>query len=277
MNEELPSLDIAIATHKIAGIERVAKMLMPETDGIKYIVSWQNHSNAPIPQSILERNDVSVYRFEEIGLSPNKNNALDHCKSEIIYFTDDDVELYPEGIALLRKAFKNHPSVELATFRSQHGDMSRFPEVETTLSHKYPKGYSVCGIEIAFRQSTQPRLRYCREFGFGENIMMHGGEDEMLLHSAINRGMVCQFFPITICSHPHPSTGSKKHLSDKNLRALGCVIQLHYPGSSIIRVPLKAWRLFKNGQSGFFKALRYLSGGALSAHGVLKRNHDTLW
>lgn len=277
MNEELPSLDIAIATHQTSGIERVAKMLMPENDGIKYVVSWQDHSNAPIPQSILERNDVSVFRFEEVGLSPNKNNALDHCKSEIIYFTDDDVELSPEGIDMLRKAFKNNPSVELATFRSKHGDMSRFPAVETTLTLKYPKEYTVCGIEIAYRQSTQPRLRYCHEFGFGENIMMHGGEDEMLLYSAIKRGIKCRFFPITICSHLHPSTGSKKHLSDKNLRSMGCVIQLHYPKTSIVRVPLKAWRLFKNDQSGFFKALRYLSGGALSARGVLKRNHDTLW
>lgn len=274
--DALPTLDIAISTYRPEGISRVASMELPRLEGVRYVVSWQAHEGAPVPDTLKDRYDVIVCRFGQSGQSKNRNNALDHCAADIIVCSDDDVTFFPDGIQSLRRAFAENPEVDFATFRSVHGDMSRFPAESVRLTLPYPKGYHASGIELAMRRSKTGSLRFCPEFGLN-SPRLHGGEDEMLLLSAIRRGLECRYFPITVCSHPHESTGTAVRLSDANLRASGAVIALTTPATAVLRLPLKAWRLHSSGQSGFFRALRHLFSGALSSRAVLRRNHDTLW
>lgn len=277
MNEELPSLDLAVATHRPEGIERVAKLLLPPAQGVTYIVSWQDHRDAPIPAELAAREDVKIFRFDETGQSLNRNNAIEHCQGDIILHSDDDLIYYPDGLAGLRRIFRDNPELALATFRSAHGDMSRFPDEAVKLTpKKLPKGYSVACFEMAFRRTSAPWLRFCPELGLGSE-RFHGGEDEAFLFTAINRGLDCRFFPVTICAHPHDSTGTKASVTDKNLLASGCIIALQYPRSAALRVPLKAWRLSRQGKASLFRALKHLTQGALAAPGLRRRNKKFLW
>ncbi len=276
MNGDLPSLDLAVVTHRPEGIERVARMVLPPVEGVRYVVSWQDSRGASVPDSLAARPDVEIYRFEGKGISANRNNAFDHCRSDIVLFSDDDLIYNKEGLMRLREVYKENPTLDLATLQSQHGDPSRFPAGETRLTVNYPAGYSVCSIEISFRRKSLGALRLCPELGLGAP-KLGAGEDEMFLLSAIKRGKDCRFFPITVCSHPADSTGSKRRLSRAYLRASGCVIALSYPLTSFLRIPLKAWRLSRSGRSGFFRALGSLTRGATMAPGLLRRNHDTLW
>lgn len=269
------SLDLAVATHRPEGIRRLEKMVLPEIPGVTYVVSWQNHEDAPVPES-LRRDDVRIFRFEGNGQSANRNNALEHCRGDIVLNSDDDLTLYPDGLRKIREIFAENPDLDVASFRSDHGDMSRFPEVSVRLGRTLPKGYHVSGIEIAFRRGRIGSLRFCPELGLA-SPSLHGGEDEMFMHSAVMRGLECRYFPVTICAHPHESTGSKGSLSDGNMRAQGCVIALMYPGTWPLRVMLKAWRLCRRRQSGFARAVRCVAEGAFAAHGVLARNHDVMW
>lgn len=273
MNGDLPSLDLAVVTHGTEGIERVARMVLPPIDGVNYVVSWQNHQNAPVPVS-LNRSDVQIYRLTEQGISRNRNNAMANCHSDIVLFADDDIVYNKESLRQVREVFLQHSEMDLATFRSEHGDMSRFPAVETRLRQKLPTGYYVASIEICFRRN--PHLRCCEELGIGAKVF-HGGEDEMFLLSAIKRGLDCRFFPITICAHPHESTGTKARMTPGNLMASGCVIALSYPWSAWLRVPLKAWRIWRKGQAGFAAAFGNIIRGAMMARGVKRRNRDSLW
>lgn len=277
MNEKLPSLDLAVVTHRPEGLERVAKMLLPPAQGVTYVVSWQDHRDAPIPADLAAREDVKIYRFDRVGQSLNRNNAVAHCRAEIVLHSDDDVIYYAEGLADLRRAFRDHPEVDFATFRSDHGDMSRFPaEATNLLPRKLPKGYSVACFELAFRRELAPWLRCCPELGLGSE-RFHGGEDEALLLAALHRGLNCWFFPVTICAHPHDSTGTKASLTDQNLLASGCIIALQYPWSAALRVPLKAWRLSRQGKAPLFRGLKLLAQGALAAPGLRRRNKKFLW
>lgn len=269
------SLNIAVATHRPEGILRFEKMVLPEIPGVSYVVSWQNHDNEVIPDS-LKRADIRIHRFDGIGQSANRNNALDHCNAEIVMNSDDDVTLYPEALKELRILMEENPEVDVATFRSEHGDMSRFPSHSVILGSKFPKGYHVSGIEIAFRKNRIGTLRFCTEFGLASQ-RLHGGEDEIFVYSAMRRGLHCRYFPVTICSHPHESTGTKGTLTKNNLMAQGCVIALMFPWTCILRIPLKAWRLSKKGRSGLYRGLRHLALGALMAPGVLRRNHLSMW
>lgn len=277
MNEKLPSLDLAVVTHRPEGLERVAKMLLPPAQGVTYVVSWQDHRDAPIPADLAAREDVKIYRTNACGISGNRNNALDHCSGEIILFADDDLILYQDGLDELRRIFLVNLDLDFATFRSEHGDMNRFPIEAVRLSHKgFPKGYSVASFELAFRRESAPWLRCCPELGLGSE-RFHGGEDEALLLAALHCGLNCWFFPVTICAHPHDSTGTKASLTDQNLLASGCIIALQYPWSAALRVPLKAWRLSRQGKAPLFRGLKLLAQGALAAPGLRRRNKKFLW
>lgn len=269
------TLDFAIVTHRPEGLERVARMLPPRAEGVRYIVSWQLHEGAHVPES-LQRDDVEVHRHDVRGISSNRNNAIDHCRADIVMFADDDLIMHPDAFNDVRLAFEHHPDADVATFRSvKHGD-TLYPACPVPLHQPLPHGYSVTSFEIAFRRATAGTLRCCTELGLG-SPRLHGGEDEMFLLSAIKRGLRCMYFPITVCEHPHPSTGTKDGLTKGNLEAAGCVIALTYPATCQLRIPLKAARLARKGQASFFSALLHLTRGALAARGVRQRNRSTLW
>lgn len=273
MNEK-PTLDLLVATHRPEGILRVAQMVLPPIAGVRYVVSWQNHQDAPVPE-VLKRPDVTILRFDGVGLSANRNNALAHCTAEVVLISDDDVICTPKRIDALRCAFRDNPQVDVATFRSDHDDMSRFPTSRVTLQSRLPKGYSVTSFEIAFRRERIGNLCFCPELGLGSPTL-HGGEDEVFLLSAIRRGLTCIFFPITICAHPHPSTGTKARITPQNQMAQGAVIRLSNPATWLLRIPLKAWRLSRRGQAPLLQALFRGLQGALQVPSLRRRNPESI-
>lgn len=263
--------DIAISTYKQAGIARLAKGFLIPIAGVRYVISWQNHENAPIPEVLSKRDDVTILRFDGDGQSNNRNNALLHCTSDIVIISDDDLIYREEGIRQLIRKFEEFPEMEVATFRSVHDAEITYPGGVTSLSTHLPKGYYISCIEIALRRNSRAGLlRFNPELGLN-SPRMHGGEDEIFVFTAIKRGLDCRFLPITVCEHPHSSTGLKRSLTPANIRAMGCVIRLHHPLSFIPRIFLKAWRLSRKKQSSFFKAIRFLTGGAIETPAFKKR------
>ncbi len=269
------TLDLAVATHRPEGIERVARMVLTPIEGVRYIVSWQAHANAPIPVTLI-RPDIEIHRFDGMGQSHNRNNAIDHCKADIILHSDDDIIYSRNRLLKVIRVFEQNSDVDVATFKSKHIADRIFPTEKTTLQKRLPKFYFAATFEIAFRRATAGHLRCCPELGLG-SPKLHGGEDEMFLMSAIRRGLNCCFFPITICEHPGASTGTKAHYTDENLQASGCIIALNHPFTAFLRIPLKAWRVNKHKQATFGRALYRISLGAMMAPGVLHRNHKYLW
>lgn len=270
------TVDLAVATYRPEGIERVARMVLAPMEGVRYVVSWQEHGDAPVPESLARRDDVEIHRFERKGQSLNRNNAMNHCTADIILHADDDLVYTPQGLQTVIDTFSNNPDIDVATFRSERVPPKTYPARTTVLNRRLPRGYFASMIEIAVRRSTAGSLRCCPELGLA-SARMHGGEDEMFLQTAIRRGLRCLFVPVTICSHPAPSTGTKARLTPENLRATGCTIALSYGPSAILRVPLKAMRVSRAGQAPFLRALFYIAQGALEAHGLRRRNRATLW
>lgn len=269
------TLDIAIITHRLDGIRRVAAMQLPRIEGVRYVVSWQSHENADVPDE-LRREDIEVCRFDGVGLSANRNNSIECCRGDVIIIADDDLRFFEDGIRELRDAYEQNLEVDVITFRSVHESGVCYPTESVRLNKRLPKNYFVTSFELSMRRATAGWLRCCPELGLG-SARMHGGEDEMLLLSAIRRGLNCRFFPITVCEHDHPSTGTKAHFTDENLRASGCVIALTYPWTAFLRVPLKAWRVSRAGQASLPRALWSIAQGALEAPGLLHRNRKYLW
>lgn len=254
------TLDVAIATWKPEGILRVADMNLPEVPGVRYVVSWQMAGQNPnIPKLLAQRNDILVCFTNEPGLGANRANACRNCNAPIILIADDDITYSAQQLLSVIDIFKKNPDIDLAAFRYD-GANKTYPAQETEISYPMPKNYYISSIEIAFRQRVLDKVCFNSDFGIGSSVFQ-AGEDTMFLYDAIKAGFHCRFFPITICTHDHPSTGDRPMPRGVAL-ATGKLIRLEHPRSWILRIPLKAWRNTKIGGS-FFPAMLRMFHGAL--------------
>ena len=256
------SLDVAISTYREEGIKRVEKMLSSPKTGVKYIISWQEHENAEIPISVKERKDVEVFRLDKKGLSNNRNNAIDHCKGDIILISDDDLQYQGDFADKIIYAFEKNPEVDLGIFKVKFEKEKAYPEEDCQLNLPFPKNYYCSSVEIAFRREKVSALKFWDKMGLG-NHLLECGEDELFLISAIKRSLNCRFFNEYIATHPLETTGNK--ISDGILRGQGFIIGLIYPYTSIFRIPLKAFRTYKTKKIAFFSTLLQLERGAFKS------------
>ncbi len=263
------TLDVLIVTHTPEGIQRVADMDLPHVDRVRYIVSWQNHRNAPIPRELASRVDLAVYRLDVPGISNNRNNALYHSTADICLMADDDLQYLPSQLEAVIRTFEENPGVDYASFMYEGDGGKLYPASECDLA-ELPKGFYQSAIEIAVRRdSPAGRLRFHPAFGPG-SPRLHAAEDEMFLLTARHMGVKCRFFPIVITRHEGLSTGNRPIDNHYVLWAAGAFINYQYPLTSLLRIPLKAWRLRRAGQAGFFYSLyNMLRGVAYASHKVV--------
>lgn len=250
-------MDVALATWKPEGIRRVAAMNLPVVPGVRYVVSWQQAGpDRKIPESLAGRDDVTVCFTEEPGVGANRRNACNHCEADIILNSDDDLIYTPEQLQSVIDTFRANPDVDLAMFRYD-GSATQYPDKEFDLGFPMPKNYFYAGIEMAFRRRVLDQVQFDSRFGAP---LFVSGEDSKFVYDAIKAGLHCRFFPVTICTHDHPSTGDRPMPKGVAL-AIGKLIRLQFPVSWFLRLPLKAWRNKKIG-GNFLSTIFYLYRGA---------------
>lgn len=268
------TIDIAIATWKDR-IYMVEKMLLAPIEGVRYVVSWQEHGGRALPEGIRNRlsrgcggedGDVEVYRFDLKGGSRNRNNAIDHCRGDVVVMSDDDLIYSKEGLSNVRKAFEGNPDMDLAVFMVDFPHPKPYPLYECRLGIPLPKGYWASMVEVAFRRERIGDLHCHPQLGLGAEYFQ-SGEDEMFVFSAIKRGLNCRFVNKKLCSHPGVSTGDKA--TPGILRGQGAIMGIMYPRSAAIRIILKAWRLDRAGIARFLMAFKQLSIGLISKNRLL--------
>ena len=262
------TLDVAISTYRREGILRVEKMLPSPQKGVRYVVSWQAHGNEKIPENLSIRSDIEIHRFDIAGLSNNRNNALDYCKSDIVLIADDDLVYSHDFADKVRKAFYDYQDLDLAIFRIDFPNPKTYPEQDCVLSFPLPKNFYCCSVEIAFRRERIGDLKFWPGMGLGSK-RFQCGEDELFVLAAIKRGLKCRFVNKVIACHPEESTGTK--ISSGILRGQGFILGRMYPLSCNARIPLKAYRLTRWQEVSFFKAVFHLSIGAFLSKVVWRR------
>ena len=256
----MSTLDVSIATFRPEGIERVEKLLLPPREGVRYIVSWQEHENAAIPESIKNRDDVDVWRLDVKGVSHNRNNSLKHCNGDIILIADDDIIYEKDAFNKILETFEKRPQMDLGLFMMNYPNPKIYPDKEVEVGVPFPKYYYGSAVEIALRRNKIGSLNFWPGIGPGNDYLLTG-EDEFFLISAIRKGLKSHFIPVLIGSHPALSTGNR--VNDGILRGSGFLIQTIYPFTSILRIPLKAFRVSSQKSYPFWRALRQLTCGAL--------------
>lgn len=256
------TLDLIIATLGPEGIRRVASMLLPPMDGVSYIISWQRSDGVDVPPAIASRTDVTLLRDDGIGLSRNRNNALNHSTADIRLIADDDLIYTSEQLRDVIATFESNPGLDVACFRYDGADSKVYPDRECPL-FPVPKYYFPTSFEMALRNRGEAAaLRYDERFGLGSALFPLGEEEELLYRIGRLR-LDARFFPVTITTHPGHTTGLRPVTDPRALRGQGATIALFYPRTWILRVPLKAWRNSRAGLAPFFRTLVNAFRGAL--------------
>jgi glycosyltransferase involved in cell wall biosynthesis len=262
-------LDVAIATCRKDGIERVVEMNLPYVEGVHYVVTWQMSEGVALPQA-LYREDMEIIRTASVGLSNNRNVGVSRCKADIVLFADDDIRYTAEQLQAVITTFETHPDLDFAAFRYEGADYRYYPTEECSLQH-IPKNFQIVSFTIAVRRkSVLRRLYFDNRLGIGAPYT-GCGEEDFYLYQARKMGMNCRFFPITITTHLGQTTGFRKVTDIKILRGFGAMIRVEYPCTSLLRVVLKVWRLWRGGQcSNPFFALKGVMQGWIFGAQLLK-------
>lgn len=244
------------------GIENIAQLLLEPKEDISYLISWQHSTdeNILLPEE-LKRDDVEVHNLQGRGLSRNRNNCIRNATADICLIADDDCRFTHERLQQVIDTFENNPNVDIATFRFEGEGSTKFYPAESFNLSKFPKGYFVSSIEIALRRnSVQGKLWYNENFGLGAKVF-DCGEEHIFIQEALSNGFTCKFFPITIVREKDSTVCIKRDKESKTLMAHGAILQLYNPRSKYVRILLKAYRLWRNRNVPFFKAVRHMING----------------
>lgn len=227
----LPKMNVDILISTIdSGIYGIYKMLLPNDDSIKYIISWQHSTEGSysIPEE-LNRDDVSVYELNGKGLSRNRNNCILHATSDICLIADDDIIYNKDSIRKLIDFYKNHEDVDLVTYQfSSDCQTKKYPKEACKLSDR-PNGFSISSIEISFRRkSIQGIIPFNELMGLG-SPKTSAGEDDLFIFSCIKAGLNCWYIPLSLCYHKGKSTGQANGSDPRVIFSRGILIRVYHP------------------------------------------------
>mgnify|MGYP002623512753 CR=1 FL=1 len=255
------TLEILICTLD-EGIMQIAPMLLPQREGISYLVSWQHSEDKALalPEE-LRRDDVRVFDLAGRGLSRNRNNCLRHATADVCLIADDDCRYTHERLQAIIDTFENNPQVDIATFQFEgEGSNKYYPPYSFNLS-SFPKGYFVSSIEISFRrESIQGKICFNEHFGLGAQVLLCG-EEHIFIQDALANGLTCRFFPITVVRENDSTICVARDNEPGTLMAHGALLHLYHPKTQYLRIIAKSYRLWRKRNVPFFKATRHMNNG----------------
>lgn len=263
MNNRM-KLDVMICTLGADGLRRVQAMTLPRLDGVRYVVSCQdpNGDAASVDLSDLKaRGDIIFSFIKSRGLSRNRNNAMSLARAEYALIADDDLLYTADQLRAVIDTLDSHHDTDVAAFRytGHDGNFAKiYPTAEHDLSQDFPH-YYITSFEIALRTDSIRRkgLMFSELVGLGAPYLS-AGEEALFVRRCILAGLHCRFYPITIVTHPGPTTATSRAAMPGVIRAKGATMRLLRGNlTALTRLPVEAWRA----KGSKLKALLYLIEG----------------
>lgn len=110
------SIDVLICSLN-KGIVRVDEVMLPPRSDVHYIVSYQYTDERYldlIPESLSQREDVTLYKYNGQGLSANRNLAMEKSTAELFMYADDDTHFTEETFDTIFETFKQETELDIA-------------------------------------------------------------------------------------------------------------------------------------------------------------------
>lgn len=226
----MTSIEVLICTRG-ARIANVGAVMAAPQPGVSYLVSFQYSSvreRELVPKEVRQRSDVRLQEFSDIGLSCNRNHALDAARGDILLFADDDNRYSPATFEAVSRGFEALPNANVICFQSQlySGESQRrFPQQSFNLL-KPPHGYYPRSCEIAIKRG-RGIPRFDEHFGLGSDFLACG-EEEVFVVDMLRAGFEVWYFPAPIVHTASGTTGSLFNTSAAVRRSKGAVLTVRH-------------------------------------------------
>lgn len=258
-------LNVLVCTYN-EGIGRIPDMLLAPRADVSYIVSMQYTDEVflrRIPAVLFQRTDVRLLQMKGKGLCRNRNNALNAADGEIALIADDDCHYRDEYFDRIIQTFTDRPDVDIAQFKiHSYEDIDVKPYRDYAYSYRdNPKGMYPTSAELALRvASVRGRVCFDERCGLGTDFLPCGEED-ILLHDALQAGLSVWFFPFFVVDAPYESTGHRVYTDRKVMMAQGFVNYHIHGWSAWLRMVKFALVGACKGKGNFFRLLNGACSG----------------
>lgn len=251
-------LQVLICTYGAEGMQRLLEHAHPRTPGVEWRVSWQlPGEDISVLPALMQREDFTVIKTTDRGLSRNRNNALNNASNApYILLADDDTNYTAEALTELLNAFEKHKEAEVIMCRSTVDGkiVKNYGEGSFDLRNP-PKGWYATSFEMAFRKKAAEGVKFCENAGVGAPKII-AGEENIFLHKLLKKGRKGIGIALTICNHTGPTTSERLLQSKQYHFTQGAVISYLKPLSWPLRLPLYALRSPANTLTALYHAYR---------------------
>lgn len=189
-------------------LHRALQVPLPPMQGVSYLISVQGGD----PHYTSGREDLRVVWMTEMGLSRNRNLALQHARGDVLVIADDDNELVEDTLKNIGNTFADHPTWDIVRFRME-GSGKPFPAP------------FVSSCELAIRRLTAGMLRFDERFGLGSPYLACGEED-VFCHTARRQGLHIALVDLPLCRLSGPTTGDRFLTDARVQRSKGAMFAL---------------------------------------------------
>lgn len=239
-------LQILICTHN-AGICNIPHILLPECEGVGYVVSMQYSEPKYldlIPEVLKSRNDITLCTLAGKGLSANRNNAILHATADLCVIADDDVRYTLRDLQRIEAEHQAHPDADIILFQAldpQGNLLKNYPQHPFDYHHQ-PKGYFTSSIEITFKREHIKSTPFDLRFGLGSG-KIGAGEEEVWLNALHRKaGCTIKYLPIPIVQTTEtPQGGANFATRPEMQRAKGAVLYYIHGWSAWLRCLKTCW------------------------------------
>lgn len=252
-------LQVLICTHN-EGILEVPSILLPEAEGIGYVVSMQ-YSDFQylrlIPSILCRRRDVLLHTLEGSGLSANRNHALELASADVCVIADDDVRYTLDELRRIEAEHAAHPEADVLLFqaRGPKGELLKNYPQHAFDYGRQPKGYYPSSIEITFKRERAKDVPFDLRFGMGSGLFV-SGEEEVWLNTLYRKHQrTIRYIPFPIVQTLDTPQGGRNFATrPERQQAKGATLYYIHGLSAWLRCLKEAWTATRRVKGASFVA-----------------------
>lgn len=179
-------VQVLISTMNLEMDSQVDKLLKQMNINTDYIIVNQVKDEKRV--TIHKENVLTV---EQYGLSRSRNLALATTSSDIVMLADDDLRYVDGYDAIVKKAYSQHPKVDIICFFVESKNKAR--KVKKPLFSKvgYINTMRICSFQISMKRSSVKDIMFDERFGSGSRY--NRGEENIFLCDCLRKGLKIKF------------------------------------------------------------------------------------
>jgi|LULL01.1.fsa_nt_gb GT2 family glycosyltransferase len=212
-------LEVLVSTYRSRLLKNLRQV--GQLKHLNHVIVDQNPLNET--QYPTELNIIPLHN--SVGLTKNRNVAIEYSHGELILISDDDVEYIDDFQTKIIDAFEKNPHAVAISFQVLKPNGEPFKNYKNEIFfHNKRSVISTSSVELVFRRDILNKYNIKFDEQFGVNAEFPCGEEAVLLGQLLDLGFDILAYPEAICIHPEESSG-KDYNRKKLLLAKGAMIR----------------------------------------------------